>query len=133
MKTMIFTILICLCLTGCTVRNVENSIVGQWELYDAKRADTGKKYSIQELYGTGIALSNRLTLNKDGTFSKYIGITDNLTSYEGRYTIHHNTIIFQFQNGNEEEAIYSPSNHEIEYFNTHDFSIPVNEYFRMVK
>lgn len=66
----------------------------------------GKEISLQEIYGTGIQYGGFLTLNKDNTYSRLIGITSDEVEKDltGTYEIKANTILFTTKNGKNEKA-----------------------------
>lgn len=105
-------------------------MIGSWEISYATGKDD-EDYSLQNIYGTGISYGGVLTLNQDGTFSKYIGITTNdPDSYEGIYTVSGNSIRLTYRNNRIENAAYLPDSDEIKLQNE-DFSdnSVIYEYF----
>lgn len=110
--------------------DISDLILGVWNIQYAKNASDGTDYPLQDYYGTGIQYGGKLTLNEDGTFSKYIGITSNETSiFEGNYYLNNNEIIFIFGSGRRERALYIPSSQEIEYHMQSIDGTFFNEYF----
>ena len=115
--------------TESTENDAPNFIIGDWNIKSAKHGITRTDYPLQYLYGTGIKYGGTLTLNKDNTFTKYIGITGETSENEGSYSLRGNTISFKFDSGRTEEAMYLPSSREIEYHTQDVQGIPVYEYF----
>lgn len=89
-------------------------IIGVWAISYAVEKETGKDFSLQNFYGTGIQYGGRLIFNEDGTFSKYIGITDgDVDSHEGKYSFSDYSILLEYYDGNVENAEYIADTDEI--------------------
>jgi hypothetical protein len=113
-----------LALSACTVSNPPDdvgikespaavTISGRWEISHATDGN-GADYSLQTIYGTGISYGGVLSLNDDGTFSKYIGITNgDSDAYEGSYSVEGDILRLEYRNGTVEEAEYLPESDQI--------------------
>lgn len=107
-------------LSGCggsqtEADDISGIIAGRWVINYAVNADDGTELPLQLLYGSAIILGDGLTLYSDGSFTKYYGVTDDISKQEGSYSVDGNTIIFVYDYGNTETALYLPSSREIEY------------------
>ena len=92
------------------------TMLGDWSISYAKNMNTHEEYPLQEFYGSGIKYGGTLTLNEDGTFSRYIGITtDETEKYEGTFTHNGTYITFRYYDGTTAEAKYLPETNEIKY------------------
>ena len=117
MKKGTFLIICILCfifITGCQETQDNNStinaIVGKWDIDSAERISTGENYPLQYLYGTGIEYGGVLEFYSDGTFSRWIGITDgDKSSHEGTYHLSGDNIRLEYKNGIIDEVIYDSS------------------------
>ncbi len=79
-----------------------NKFEGKWEPYLAEQ--NGDEVSLRNIYGSGIVYGGELILNKDGTYTEFIGIYSNdmIDNLQGEYTIY----------GNGEKAILTTNNKE---------------------
>ncbi len=93
-----------------------DDISGEWTIGYARHSGTGEDIPLTELYGSGIKYGGILTVNEDGTFSRYIGITTAETAqYEGTYRFGPQVIIFEYHDGTVATAEYLPKTDEIVY------------------
>jgi len=109
--------------------DISDLIIGVWKIQFAKEGIDGTEYPLQNLYGTGIQYGGTLTLDKDGFFTKLMGITDDISDNKGAFSLKGNVITFLFKDGSIEEAIYFPSSQEIEYHTRDIFDTLIYEYF----
>ena len=75
---------------------------------------------MQRIYGTGIAYGGVLEFNNDGTFSKWIGITDGeRDTHEGVYTVSESgeSISFEYYCDDIADAKYFSECDRIDYYN----------------
>ncbi len=118
-------------------RNDENpkniNLIGSWAIYYAVDVSSGNEYPLQKLYGTGIKYGGNLVFFEDGSFSKNVGITDDVKACEGKYTVTNNKITLVFDNNRIDEAIYLESDNLIEYHTYDAYSKPVYEYYKLDK
>ncbi|MCL2342734.1 MAG: hypothetical protein FWC62_02410, partial [Firmicutes bacterium] len=108
---------------------LEGYLTGAWNISYAKDSATGADISLQTLYGSGIGNGGTLTLNADGTFSKYIGVTDgDKNTHEGTYTLSGagNDIAFTFYSGQTAQGFYLPQDGVLLFRNG---ASGANEYF----
>ena len=121
MKKIFVCVLISIIITSCNTSandDIFDLITGDWEISHAIIKETNEEYSLQNIYGTGIEYGGILSLNQDGTFNKYIGITDgSVDSHEGEYHVLGNSISLEYRNGEIESAVYIPDVDEIQLEN----------------
>jgi hypothetical protein len=105
-------------------------IAGSWNISYAVDEE-GVDYPLSFIYGTGIGYGGTLTLNQDGTFSKYIGVTNgDADDYEGNYSISYNAITLEYRNGAVENAVYMPDSDEVRLENAgYSDDMIIYEYF----
>ncbi len=113
---------------------IPNYIIGVWNIQYAKTrgaGTAGEDYPLQDLYGTGIKYGGKLTLNANGTFSRYVGITtDETAKYEGTYILRYeDKILLKYNNGNESTVKYLPSSQEMIYYTWDSNQVPIDEYY----
>jgi len=112
-----------------TEDDIPDYLIGIWKIKYAKYGIDRTDYPLQYLYGSGIKYGGELTINRNNTFSKYIGITGETSENEGSYYLKGNSIFFKFNSGRIEEAVYLPSSQEIEYHKQDVDNTPIYEYF----
>ena len=115
--------------TESAENDISDLIIGVWKLKFAKEGTGGADYPLQNLYGTGIQYGGTLTLNKDNTFIKLMGITDEISENEGTFSSEENVITFKFKDGHTEEAVYLSLSKEIEYHTQDIYETLIYEYF----
>ncbi len=107
--------------------NYPSNLVGTWHISYATEIATGKEYDLQALYGSGIKYGGALIFNRNGTFSRYIGInTGEKDAHEGKYTVDDGVIALEYYNGEKKIAYYK--NNEIQYVNEID-DINIYEFY----
>jgi len=114
--------------------SVPSHIIGVWNIYRAEIVETGEEYPLQLLYGSGIHFGGILTINDNGTFSKYIGIhSGEIERHEGTYHFENNMISFVYLNNHMSFADYLIDLHEIRYYAYTNDGLRIGEYFKLTQ
>lgn len=71
--------------TNTNIEHTTDKLVGKWKPYKAEYK--GKEMNLRDVYGSGITYGGELILNKDNTYTEFIGIysEDNVNDLQGTY------------------------------------------------
>lgn len=71
--------------TNTNIEHTTDKLVGKWKPYKAEYK--GKEINLRDVYGSGITYGGELILNKDNTYTEFIGIysEDNVNDLQGTY------------------------------------------------
>ncbi len=111
-------------------QDVQALIVGGWDINRAENTQSGEAIPLNDLYGTGIRYGGELMFDAEGTFSRYIGVTDGeKASHWGTYSVTGNGIALTYDNGQTVSAEYDPETGEMRYYLEDDPAAAVTEYY----
>ncbi|MBU5451499.1 lipocalin family protein [Acetivibrio sp. MSJd-27] len=116
-------------INSISVEKQEN-IIGKWEISYAEHKSTGANYPLQEIYGSGFQYGGTLEFKKDGTFNKWIGISDGeISTHEGTFSIQNNTVTLVYYSGNVDKAFYNSSSNilkvENDFVDAYEYFVPL--------